>query len=548
MRILLTAINAKYIHSNLAVYNLKAVTAKYGDQIEIAEYTINQQPDEILADIYKKQPDVIAFSTYIWNRRMVGELITELSKVLPQAEIWAGGPEVSYDAEAFLMEYPKVRGVMRGEGETVFPALASLYIEGTGSFQTIAGITCRNDQGELQINEDGAPANMDELPFVYDHLEDFSHKIIYYESSRGCPFRCAYCLSSLEKKLRFRSLDLVKKELGFFLQAKVPQVKFLDRTFNCNPRRTVDLWQWILDHDNGITNFHFEIAADLITEEELAIMEQMRPGLIQLEIGVQSTNMETVHEIDRVMDLDLVRNVTAKVKSFGNIHQHLDLIAGLPGEDLDSFHKSFDDVFAMEPEQLQLGFLKVLRGTKIHRMAQRYGIVCHDKAPYEVLSTPWLPYKDLLLLKGVEEMVELYYNSHQYEKTLEEILKNYGSPFAFFVELAEFYDRKGYSKISHSRMARYEILREFISEKDWADLVYDQCMIFDLYARERLKSRPAFAADRSPYKEQLREYEKIYGKQVHIEIFTRDGQPVFVLFDYARRNPLTNDAHVEVLG
>ena len=548
MRILLTAINAKYIHSNLAVYNLKAVTAKYGDQIEIAEYTINQQPDEILADIDKKQPDVIAFSTYIWNRRMVGELITELSKVLPQAEIWAGGPEVSYDAEAFLMEYPKVRGVMRGEGEMVFPALATLYIEGTGSFQTIAGITYRNDQGELQINEDGAPANMDELPFVYDHLEDFSHKIIYYESSRGCPFRCAYCLSSLEKKLRFRSLDLVKKELGFFLQAKVPQVKFLDRTFNCNPRRTVDLWQWILDHDNGITNFHFEIAADLITEEELAIMEQMRPGLIQLEIGVQSTNMETVHEIDRVMDLDLVRNVTAKVKSFGNIHQHLDLIAGLPGEDLDSFHKSFDDVFAMEPEQLQLGFLKVLRGTKIHRMAQQYGIICHDKAPYEVLSTPWLPYKDLLLLKGVEEMVELYYNSHQYEKTLEEILKNYGSPFAFFVELAEFYDRKGYSKISHSRMARYEILREFISEKDWADPVYDQCMIFDLYARERLKSRPAFAADRSPYKEQLREYEKIYGKQVHIEIFTRDSQPVFVLFDYARRNPLTNDAHVEVLG
>ena len=548
MRILLTAINAKYIHSNLAVYNLKAVTAKYGDQIEIAEYTINQQPDEILADIYKKQPDVIAFSTYIWNRRMVGELIAELPKVLPQAEIWAGGPEVSYDAEAFLMEYPKVRGVMRGEGETVFPALATLYIEGTGSFQTIAGITYRNDQGELQINEDGAPANMDELPFVYDHLEDFSHKIIYYESSRGCPFRCAYCLSSLEKKLRFRSLDLVKKELGFFLQAKVPQVKFLDRTFNCNPRRTVDLWQWILDHDNGITNFHFEIAADLITEEELAIMEQMRPGLIQLEIGVQSTNMEIVHEIDRVMDLDLVRNVTAKVKSFGNIHQHLDLIAGLPGENLESFHKSFDDVFAMEPEQLQLGFLKVLRGTKIHRMAQQYGIVCHDKAPYEVLSTPWLPYKDLLLLKGVEEMVELYYNSHQYEKTLEEILKNYGSPFAFFEELAEFYDRKGYSKISHSRMARYEILREFISEKDWADPVYDQCMIFDLYARERLKSRPAFATDRSPYKEQLREYEKIYGKQVHIEIFTRDGQPVFVLFDYARRNPLTNDAHVEVLG
>ena len=545
MRILLTAINAKYIHSNLAVYNLKAVTAKYGDQIEIAEYTINQQPDEILADIYKKQPDVIAFSTYIWNRRMVGELIEELSKVLPRAEIWAGGPEVSYDAEAFLMEYPKVRGVMRGEGETVFPALASLYIEGTGSFQTIAGITYRNDHGELQINEDGAPANMDELPFVYGHLEDFSHKIIYYESSRGCPFRCAYCLSSLEKKLRFRSLDLVKKELGFFLQAKVPQVKFLDRTFNCNPRRTVDLWQWILDHDNGITNFHFEIAADLITEEELAIMKQMRPGLIQLEIGVQSTNMETVHEIDRVMDLDLVRNVTAKVKSFGNIHQHLDLIAGLPYEDYNTFHRSFNDVYEMKPDQLQLGFLKVLKGSLMEQEAQKYGILHKEKEPYEVLSTNWLSYREILKLKRVESMVEVYYNSGQFQNTLEYLVPQFEDAFIFYEKLGAFYEEKGYSEISHSRMRRYEILLEFLKEETQIDAeTAAQYMLYDLYLRERLKKRPSFAADQKPYESAVWAYRKEHriSRTAHIEVFP-GGKAI--LFDYENRNPLSNNAATE---
>lgn len=547
MKILLAAVNAKYIHSNLAVYSLKAATRRYGDQIGIGEYTINQQTDEILSDIYRKQPDVVAFSCYIWNRRMIGELLLELPKVLPKVKLWAGGPEVSYDAREFLEEYPQVTGVMRGEGEEIFQKLAAFYIERTGSLSGIQGLTFRGKNGEICENSPAMPVNMDSIPFAYEELEKFRNKIIYYESSRGCPFRCSYCLSSIDKRVRYRSLKLVKRELSVFLEARIPQVKFVDRTFNCSPSRTEELWRWMIEHDNGVTNFHFEIAADLITDEELELMSRMRPGLIQLEIGVQSTNLETVREIDRTMNLEKVREAAAKIKSFGNIHQHLDLIAGLPGENLESFQRSFDDVFHMEPEQLQLGFLKVLKGAKMHRMAPEYGIVYHAKPPYEVFSTNWISYEEILLLKGVEDMVEVYYNSHQFDRTLRELLKRYKSPFDFFHELSVYYEDKGYRAVSHSRMARYEILREFLKEKGWTESVYDQCMIFDLYARENLKSRPAFAADQSIYRDRLKEYTKEYGRQVHIEVFEREPGPVFVMFDYRRRNPLTKEAYVEVL-
>lgn len=547
-KILLVAVNAKYIHSNLAVYSLRAAARAYADQIEIAEYTINQQPDQVLGDIYRRQPDVVAFSCYIWNGEMIGELLQELPKVLPQAELWVGGPEVSYDAPEFLKRYPKVRGVMRAEGERSFPELASYYIEETDSLDQISGITYRDETGELRENPWAEPVNMDEIPFVYEDLNDFNHKIIYYESSRGCPFRCSYCLSSIDKRVRFRSLPLVKKELQIFLDAQVPQVKFVDRTFNCNPKRTVELLQWILEHDNGITNFHFEIAADITTEEELAIMEKMRPGLIQLEIGVQSTNPLTVEAIHRTMDLTKLKNVVDRVKSFGNIHQHLDLIAGLPYEDVDSFQKSFDDVYAMKPDQLQLGFLKVLKGSGMRDDALGYGISWHERAPYEVLTTDWLSYGDVLLLKGVEDMVEVYYNSRQFDRTIEKIMEQYASPFLFFKELADFYDREGLAGIGHARIARYEILRRFLSEeKGWDLKSYDQCMVLDLYARENLKSRPAFAPDLSPYKEQLKAMTREYGRQVHVEVLEQEQGSVYLMFDYRTRDPLTGDARMQIL-
>lgn len=547
MKILLAAVNAKYIHSNLAVYSLKGMVRAYGDRVEIGEYTINQRADEILSDIYRKQPDVVAFSCYIWNRRIVGELLRELPKVLPETSLWVGGPEASYDAGGFLEEYPQLTGVMQGEGEQIFRELAAYYIEETGSLTGICGLTFRGEDGEIYKTPPAPLMDMNSVPFVYEEPERFQNKIIYYESSRGCPFGCSYCLSSIDKQVRYRSLKLVKQELSVLLEARVSQVKFVDRTFNCSPSRTKELWQWMLEHDNGITNFHFEIAADLLTEEELDLMSRMRPGLIQLEIGVQSTNLDTVRKIDRTMDLEKLKKAAARVKGFGNIHQHLDLIAGLPGEDLKSFQHSFDDVFSIRPEQLQLGFLKVLKGTKMHEKALEYGIVYHEEPPYEVLRTKWLSYEDILLLKGVEEMTEVYYNSRQFSRTLSELLKRYESPFDFFHELAVYYEGKGYGAVSHSRMARYEILREFLREKGWTERRYDQCMVYDLYARENLKSRPAFAEDLGAYKERLKEYTREHGRQVHIEVFEREEAPVFVLFDYRRRNPLTNEAYTEVL-
>lgn len=551
MKILLVAINAKYIHSNLAVYSLKASAGKYKEQVEIAEYTINQQLDELLADIYKKKPDLVAISCYIWNREMVAGLLEELPKILSNVQIWLGGPEVSFDAKAVLEEFPSVRGIMRGEGEQIFSGLISnYYIEETPSLAEIKGITYRDEEETICENINEESLDLDKLPFAYESFDKFQHKIIYYESSRGCPFRCSYCLSSVEKSVRYRSLDLVKKELSLFLEAKIPQVKFVDRTFNCNPKRTLELWKWMIEHDNGITNFHFEIAADLITEDELDLIKHMRAGLIQLEIGVQSTNAITIQEIDRSMNLEKVAEVVKRIKSFGNTHQHLDLIAGLPEEGLESFRRSFNQVFAMEPEQLQLGFLKVLKGAKMHEKASEYGTQYHNKPPYEIFSTKWLDYDEVLLLKSVEEMVEIYYNSHQFEKTLEEVLKQYSSPFDFFEELASYYEEKGYGKISHSRMARYEILREFLIKKDKDRLkLYEQCMVYDLYARENLKSRPDFACDLSIYKEKLKKFTKSYGKQVHVEVFEKEKnqEPIFVLFDYRRRNPLNNEAYVEVL-
>ena len=557
MKILLVAINAKYIHSNLAVYCLKTYAEKnmpqdVNVQIELAEYTINQNRDEILKDIYRRQAEMICFSCYIWNLDYVESMIRDVKKVMKDVIIWAGGPEVSYDSRETLGRLPELTGVMKGEGEKTFAKLCKVYGKRSEtselSLEQIDGITFRCPDGTICERPWRVPMDLSEVPFVYHYMKKFENKIIYYETSRGCPFSCSYCLSSIDKRLRFRSLDLVFNELQFFLDHKVPQVKFVDRTFNCKHDHAMAIWKYIQEHDNGITNFHFEIAADITTEEELAIMEKMRPGLIQLEIGVQSTNPKTVEAIHRTMDLKKLKKVVSRVKSFGNIHQHLDLIAGLPYEDVNSFQKSFDDVYAMRPDQLQLGFLKVLKGSGMREDAPGYGINWHERAPYEVLTTDWLSYGDVLLLKGVEDMVEVYYNSRQFDRTISKIMERYTSPFLFFKELADFYDREGLAGIGHARIARYEILRRFLSEeKGWELKEYEQCMVLDLYARENLKSRPAFAPDLSPYKEQLKIMTREYGRQVHVEVLERERRPVYVMFDYRTRDPLTGDAVMQIL-
>ncbi len=572
MKILLTAINAKYIHSNPAVYSLAAYAngnlseeEKEKCQVEIAEYTINHRTETIIADIYKKKPDVLAFSCYIWNWEYVQEVMTELHKLMPNVPIYLGGPEVSFTAEAIQKQYPFLAGIMIGEGEETFLELCRAHIENRDA-KLLAGIS----------GEPRGLVNINEIPFFYDDMSAFEHRIVYYESSRGCPYRCSYCLSSIDKTVRLRDLELVKKELQFFLDLKIPQVKFIDRTFNCNRDHACEVWQYIHENDNGITNFHFEISADILTDRELDILEKMRPGLVQLEIGVQSTNPETIKEINRVMNIDKLRDVVAKIHSFKNIHQHLDLIAGLPYEDYKTFQKSFNAVYSMKPQQLQLGFLKVLKGAKMWEKAEEYGIVYTEKPPYEVLFTNWITYEEILRLKQVEEMVEMYYNSNQFTYTLAMLEMEFETSFRLYEALADYYVEKGYALQNPARGYRYQILLDFCIEKaPEKEDMYRELLTFDLYLREKMKTRPAFAKTQDTLKDASREiYQKeeenrellpAYGeynskqlsKMTHLEEFAysvwKQGEckklleEQLIIFDYNERNPLNMEARIILL-
>ena len=584
MKVLLAAINAKYIHSNLGIYSLKTYGEKMlkewglAEQAEIslAEYTINHQMEQILQDIYKRKPDVIGFSCYIWNISYVKVILADIKKVLPDVKIWAGGPEVSYHGEAFLKEEPAVDLVMMGEGEITFAHFLKALLEGE-DLKQVPGLMVRNADGTFTDTGFRQVMDMSQIPFPYAFMDmkELEHRIIYYESSRGCPFSCAYCLSSIDKKLRFRSLDLVLPELEWFLQAKVPQVKFVDRTFNCKKSHAMAIWQYIRDHDNGVTNFHFEIAADLLDKDELDLLSTMRPGLVQLEIGVQSTNEKTLETICRKTDIEEIRQITATINSWHNIHQHLDLIAGLPWEDLESFKKSFNDVYEMEPEQLQLGFLKVLKGSYMEELIPDCDLLYSAAPPYEVLCTKWLSYGDVLELKDIEEMTEVHYNSRQFTCTLKELEKEFDTPYEMFSFMAGYYNKNHLFGISHSRIARYEILWKIIQERLEKNgkcetqgkpenggvseklEQYRDLLMTDLYLRENVKSRPTFARDLSSSKDFVREFfqkeektpEHLSGyegydsrqmaKMAHLEPL-RDG--TYLLFDYKKRDPLSYNA------
>lgn len=568
MKILLTAINAKYIHSNLAIYSLRACAGEYKSQIELAEFTINNQKDYILEEIYKRKPDILCFSVYIWNLDYVESVAREFKKICPDTPVWVGGPEVSYEVEDFLTSHPEIDGVMIGEGEETFREVCGYYA-GNRELDSIQGIAYRDNNG-IRVTESRAIMDMSRIPFCYDTMEDFSNRIIYYESSRGCPFSCSYCLSSVDKSLRFRDTELVKKELLFFINQKVPQIKFVDRTFNCNHAHAMEIWRFIKEHDNGVTNFHFEISADLINEEELKLISDMRPGLIQLEIGVQSTNEVTIKEIHRTMKLERLKEVVRAIQSGANVHEHLDLIAGLPYEDYDSFARSFDEIYELKPNQLQLGFLKVLKGSFMYEHAKEYGIIYHDRPPYEVLSTKWISFDDVLRIKKVEEMLEVYYNSGQFEITMKLMDVLYDSAFDFFQRLGDFYEEKGYLAMSHSRIRRCEILLEFMQaelqakagERKPSDIVkmLEEALIFDLYYRENCKSRPGWAVDAATFKKMTHRY-CARGKLSHVEPFhyrfpdkkqrsidtlpVREKEPVWVLFHYDDRDPLDNQAGIE---
>ncbi len=638
MNILLVAVNAKYIHSNLAVYSLKASAGKYGEEVELAEYTINHQTDDIFRSIYSKKPQLLFFSCYIWNRRMIVELAENLRKVLPKLVIWAGGPEVSYDARSFLEEYLQFDGVMCGEGERTFAQVLRYYAETermekaeqaaetaeqaermqgeTPDLREIQGIVYRCADEIVETQAAAPMTSLDEIPFIYDSPflkgseEVFANRIIYYESSRGCPFSCSYCLSSLDKRVRFRSLSLVKKELSYFLEQKVPQVKFVDRTFNARPSHALEIWRYIREHDNGVTNFHFEIAADILTQEELELLGTMRAGLVQLEIGVQTTNEAAIDAICRKTEFDAIVRCSERIAEGKNIHQHLDLIAGLPYEDFESFQKSFDDVYRLKPQELQLGFLKVLRGSRMHQCAKEYGIIYRSTAPYEVLATRWITCEELLRLKEVEEMLEVYYNSQQFRYTMEALEQMFVRPFEVYAALADYYKERSSQERSYSRMQRFEMLRGFIRETiqtnaddlqaktkmqaEAIETAFDELLTFDFYLRENAKSRPVWARDMQEdqkdvvrfYQQEeqerrfLPEYEGRSWKQMmrmtHLEQFakkpeqyvqmlrggrqqengrqtenpmqTEHGEGIWALFDYAKRDPLTNDAAVQYIS
>ena len=650
MRFLLCGINAKYIHSNLAIFSLKAYADRKkipGAEIILKEYTINNYVEDILQDLYEEKADVVIFSCYIWNISFVRELAAELKKVSPDVKIWAGGPEVSYAANKFLMENPAFDLIMQGEGEEVFSELIRLTVEekcrikdvykqseskkvlseivekrysierkqavkeekdiedkhfagednvyptnyiDMSKLQKLQGIAVRDFSGEVALgNAESNIGNktkiintgfatlmdMDTIPFVYEDFHLFEHKILYYETSRGCPFSCSYCLSSIDKCLRFRNLELVKKELQFFIDHEVPQVKFVDRTFNCKHDHAMAIWNYIKEHDKGITNFHFEVAADLLNEEEIELIRSLRPGLIQLEIGIQSTNKQTIKEINRSMNLEKVRDKVARIHEKGNVHQHLDLIAGLPYENYDSFAHSFNEVYAMEPDQFQLGFLKVLHGSVMHEKMKEYELLCQNRPPYEVLSTKWLPYSDVIRLKKVEEMVEVYYNSFQFSHTMRLLVELFPSAFSMYEKMGNYYEKKGLFGLNHSRLARYEILWDFVEselaeftcsekmqkkEADFKEKVLES-MTLDLYLRDNVKNRPAFLGESKVekdvasefYKKEaeehkyLKDYEGYDSRQLRKMTHLERLNGKLHLFDYRHRNKLNQDAAIYII-
>ncbi|HHV11805.1 MAG TPA: B12-binding domain-containing radical SAM protein [Clostridiales bacterium] len=587
MKILLVALNAKYIHSNLAVYSLMAFANKYRDSISLVELTINHSEEELLKEIYKEKADVVAFSCYIWNIGIILRISSELKKVAPGLKIWFGGPEVSYDARQCLLENDQLDGIMCGEGEQTFLELVQYYTEGRGGakppvrrLKEIPGLAFKESakldggfgerRGEIWITQPRDPMGLDEISLPYEDMEAFRNRIIYYESSRGCPFSCSYCLSSVDKRVRFRSIDLVKKELKIFLDYRVPQVKFVDRTFNCSKRHAMDIWEFIKENDNGITNFHFEIAADLLEEDEIAFLSTLRPGQVQFEIGVQSTNPDTVEAIRRKMDFDRVAYNVRRIKQAGNIHQHLDLIAGLPLEGYESFEKSFGQVYGLEPDQLQLGFLKVLKGSPMETDKDCYGIVFRSTPPYEVLCTNHLSFEEVLRLKGVCEMVEIYYNSGQFTYSMKFLEHFYGAPMRLYQSLGDYYEGTGIAMLAHNRIKRYEILLDFWKEavlesltgEDRTSLteVFGEILLLDLYLRENIKSRPAFSPAKSSTNELRGLYDKYRARHslIHIEKFTFDilrsaatgtavRKETTILFDYGNRDMLSRAADMTVL-
>ncbi|HAT4164282.1 B12-binding domain-containing radical SAM protein [Clostridium perfringens] len=544
MKILLTAINSKYIHSNLAVRYLKAFTKDLDFQGDIKEFSINDRVENILEGIIEEKPDVVAFSCYIWNMEFVNRLAELIKLVDPNIEILYGGPEVSYEGKEFL-ENHEGEYVIVGEGEKTFREFV-LYKLGEGKIEDIKGLNYKRD-GKVFENPKRPEMDMNELVFPYTYEEDINNKIVYYEASRGCPFKCKYCLSSVMHGVRFLDVERVKKELKYFMERGLKLVKFVDRTFNCNREYTVELLKYLSEQDTE-TRFHFEVAADLLTEEQIEILNNAPKGRFQLEVGVQTTNNEVLHNINRYITYENIKEKVLKVAAGKNVMQHLDLIAGLPGEDLESFKKSFNDVHAIRPDEIQLGFLKLLKGSSMREEAEKWGIVYSPYAPYEIIRSKDISYEELLLLKKVEAMVDKYYNSCKFNNVIKFFLNIYEKPFDFYYDLAMFFEEKGNFKRSIGNVEYYKILLDFYLEKIGGEDegLFKEVLKFDYLCFNKKRWLPDFLV-RTITKEDEQNIKDSFDRQMpfkkaHIEKFEIDiinyikngeinFEPKYLIFD-----------------
>ena len=521
MKILLSTLNAKFIHSSLALRYLRSYAQSSFPSIDLVEYTINDVTLNVVADIYKRQPDVVAFSCYIWNIRETLDVIRNLKKICPNLPVILGGPEVTYDADEWMKKHPEIDVIAIGEGEQTFLELLQVYQEALQTnepprLRDVAGIAYRDGEyvrfsmPRAQIEE------MDSIPSPYaDHLDELNNRVVYFEASRGCPFKCQYCLSSIEDGVRYFSLERVKEELQRLINHGVKTIKFVDRTFNINKKYALEIFQFLIDNHNG-TVFQFEITADILRADVLDFLtENAPPGVFRFEIGVQSTNDETNRLVQRIQRFDRLSRTVTQIKESKKIDQHLDLIAGLPEEDYQSFRKTFNDVFALRPEELQLGFLKMLRGTGVRARAANHGYVFMDEAPYEILGNNVLSFADMQKIKRVEDVLEKYWNAHRMDHTLEWILANqFESPFDFFQSFGDYWENQNWSRIGHQLEDLFTRLQSFLQVQQLEGLDHVvSLMKFDFLSNQKHRPRKLWWEDVMEKEEMQETFSTVYGQR-----------------------------------
>lgn len=492
MKILLITLNAKFIHSSLALRYLKAYNQADFQDIEIMEYSINEPISYMASEIYLKEADVIGFSSYIWNIEETIELVGIIRKVMPNVKIIFGGPEVSFDLNYWLNRVKEIDFIVYGEGELTLNKLLKSFEQGSDP-QDIAGIAYKNSDETIIINPQRELLNLDDIPIPYqdDDLPNIQDKIVYFEASRGCPFSCTYCLSSTDDRVRFFSIERVKADLLYLINNKIKMIKFVDRTFNSNKIFALEIFDFLVNNHQGNT-FQFEITADLFDDKMIEYLTTKVPkNLFRFEIGVQSTNENTNNLVKRNQDFNKLSRIVKQLKVAQRIDLHIDLIAGLPEEDYQSFKKTFNDVFVLHAEELQLGFLKILRGTLIWKEASKYDYSYQDKAPYEVLKNKLLSYNDVIKLKRVEQILDKYWNSHRMDTTLNYLTKEvFATPFDFFQDFGDYWDEKGWSRIGHQLESLFIRLYEFLSERKINELDFIYCLMkFDYFSNHKYKPR-----------------------------------------------------------